>query len=78
MARKSKWIDIESPSEPAQSVARRAISGRLQTVWSWLPQAAEAAGDDIENVHQLRVSTRRATAALQLFEPLLPRKLSRW
>ena len=48
------------------------------TVWDWLPQAAEGAADDKENIHQMRVATRRAMAALHLFETFLPRKRSRW
>lgn len=78
MARKSKWIEVESPDVPATDVARSALEARLKTVWDWLPLAAESSGDEIENVHQLRVSTRRATAALRLFESWLPRKRSRW
>jgi CHAD domain-containing protein len=78
MSRKSKWIDVESVEEPAQAVARRAIRARLKTVWDWLPQAAERSTEDVEYVHQLRVSTRRAKAALQLFETLLSPKRSRW
>src|SRR5262249_5047583 len=64
--------------EPASAVARRAIGGRLKTVWDWLPQAADSASDDPEFVHQLRVSTRRAMAAMRLFEAMLPPKRCRW
>jgi CHAD domain-containing protein len=78
MARKSKWIDVESADEPAEAIAKRAIRARIKTVWSWAPLAAEQQPDDVEYVHQLRVSTRRAKAALQLFEAMLPRKRSRW
>ncbi|HEY2882402.1 MAG TPA: CHAD domain-containing protein [Pirellulales bacterium] len=78
MARRSKWIEIESPDEPAVDVAKRALRARLEAVWRYLPDAAVTANDNVENVHQLRVSTRRATAALQLFEAMLPRKRSRW
>jgi CHAD domain-containing protein len=78
MTRKSKWIDVESVDEPASAVARRAIGGRLKNVWDWLPQAAEQASDDHEFVHQLRVSTRRAMAALHMFDAMLPPKRSKW
>lgn len=78
MARKSKWIEVEAPDVPATDVARRALEARLKTVWEWLPLAAESTADEIENVHQLRVSTRRATAALHLFESWLPKKRARW
>ena len=73
MARKSKWIESDSLHEPASAVAQRAIRARLETVWQWLPMAAEGPVEDVENLHQLRVSTRRAAAALELFEPMLPR-----
>jgi CHAD domain-containing protein len=78
MSRKSKWIEVESPNEQAPAVARRAIRGRLATVWDWLPLAADEAHCEVEQVHQLRVSTRRATAALHLFEALLPSRRRRW
>jgi len=78
MTRKSKWIEVESLDEPATNVARRALEVRLQTVWNWMPLAAAGSAGEIENVHQLRVATRRATAALHLFEAWLPPKRSRW
>ncbi len=37
-------------------------------------RAANKADQDIESVHQLRVSARRATAALQIYDQLLPGK----
>ena len=40
--------------------------------------AAESDQSEVEPVHQLRVSTRRATAVLQLFEAMLPRNRRRW
>ena len=36
------------------------------------------ADSDIENVHRLRVSTRRAVAAIKLYRDWLPRKELRW
>ena len=77
MSRKSKWIEANSLDEPASKVARRAFRARLRTVWDWLPQAADESETDAEYVHQLRVSTRRATAALRLFESQLPGKRGR-
>jgi CHAD domain-containing protein len=40
--------------------------------------AALAAHEDIEHVHQLRVATRRAAAALRTFRPLLPDRRRCW
>jgi CHAD domain-containing protein len=44
----------------------------------WLPRAAHLADRDIEHVHRLRVSTRRAVAALKLYREWLPAKHHRW
>ncbi len=81
MSRKSKWIEVDSPEEPAWAVARRAVRARLETVWGWFPDAAEADAENeasVESVHQLRVSTRRASAALRLFAAMLPEKRRKW
>jgi CHAD domain-containing protein len=43
---------------------------RLKAVEQMLPLAAGHAEEDVEYVHQLRVATRRADAALRLFRPL--------
>jgi len=55
----------------------KVLAARLQAVHEHLQPAAERAHEDIEHVHQLRVATRRATAALQVFEDLLPDKTLR-
>src|SRR5215475_11300778 len=78
MSRKSKWIEAESLDESATTFAQRALDARLKTVYSWLEQAADDTETPVESVHQLRVSTRRATAVLQLFEDWLPRRRARW
>jgi len=74
LARKSKWLPEVDPGQPLSEVARLAIDLRLRTVCDYVPLAAEHAEDDIEYIHQLRVSTRRAVAALTLFKDLLPKK----
>jgi len=78
MIRKSKWIEIQSPDEPLGAVARRALEGRLDLIWHYLPLAAAAPEEDVEHVHQCRVATRRAMAALTIFEPLLPQRRAGW
>ncbi len=78
MAKQSKWTEIFSPDEPAADVARRTLEARLKLVWRYLPDAAEKAEKDCEFVHQLRVSTRRAMAAVDIFDALLPRRRGRW
>lgn len=72
MSRKRKWIAVDSPHEPATRVARRALKSRLRAVWDYLPRAAKNFEDDDEFVHQLRVSSRRAVAAVEMFEAFLP------
>ena len=77
MVRKGKWIADASPDEPFQDVARRALDARLDLVGHYLPRAADAA-DETENVHQLRVATRRAMAAMQIFDALLAPRRAGW
>jgi CHAD domain-containing protein len=47
----------------------------LRMVAEYLPRAVQEADRDPENVHQLRVATRRADAALRIFAPCLPGKV---
>jgi CHAD domain-containing protein len=78
MAPSGKWIDGIGPDSTIEEAARRSLEARLATVNQWLPLAAYLAEHDVEHVHQLRVSTRRATAALRLYRDWLPWKPSRW
>lgn len=76
--RKFKWIPDTTPDQPVCQVAVQAISGRIQVVQHYLPLAALHNEADVENVHQLRVATRRAMAALDVFVETVPRKRTRW
>lgn len=59
--------------EMAVSVAARKILSQLfREVQRHLDAAAHAADQDIENVHRLRISTRRSVAALDVFREFLP------
>jgi CHAD domain-containing protein len=78
MGRKRKWIAVDSPHEPVTRVARRALKNRLLAVSDYLPSAAERPEKDPEFVHQLRVSSRRAMAAIEMFETLLPARRGEW
>jgi CHAD domain-containing protein len=78
MSRKRKWIAVDSPHEPATRVARRALENRLLAVWDYLPSAAKRSDEDAEYVHQLRVSSRRAMAAVELFDSFLPHRRGEW
>jgi CHAD domain-containing protein len=78
MARFRKWISRVSADDRLVDVALRSLKGRLAAVQHYLPLAAEHAAEDVEHVHQLRVWSRRAEAALKLYWDLLPRQLARW
>lgn len=78
-ARKSsKWIAGAFAEAPVTAVARRALQLRLAAVVETLPPAVKHADEDIEHVHQLRVATRRAAAALETFGDLLPKRRAKW
>ena len=70
----AKWVEGLPPGTPAADAARVVLAARFEVVRQYLPLAAEKADDDPEYVHQLRVGTRRAGAALRAFAPCLPRK----
>jgi CHAD domain-containing protein len=78
MAPLSKWIDGLSADGSVRDAARVSLEARLATVAYWLPLAARPADEDVERVHQLRVSTRRAIAALKLYHDWLPKGKRRW
>jgi CHAD domain-containing protein len=68
----SKWVPGISADDPAGEVATAILDARLKAVGYWLPLAAERSDEDIEHVHQLRIATRRAVAALRMFADLVP------
>ncbi len=72
-----KWIRGLTAEMPSREAARRVLEARLQVVLAYLPKAVEQSHRDTEHVHQLRVGTRRADAALRIFRPCLPRRLYR-
>ncbi len=72
-----RWIlDVPSRST-VREVADRTIRLRIAAVTHFLPLAAAHADEDIEYVHQLRVATRRAVAAIRLYQSWLPAKRRR-
>jgi CHAD domain-containing protein len=72
-----KWIEHLSAKTPLADAARKVLLARLQVVGKYLPKAVEEADEDQEYVHQLRVGTRRADAALRIFALCLPDKIYR-
>jgi CHAD domain-containing protein len=77
MGRNTKWVEGQ-PDESVELVARRALAARLGRLWHFLEQAVEHEGQQIEDVHQLRVFTRRSAAAMRIFEAWLPKRRGRW
>lgn len=69
-----KWIKGLTPDLSVAEAARLALAERFAVVLRYVPLAVEKPFEDVEYVHQLRVGTRRATAALRVFAPCLPRK----
>jgi CHAD domain-containing protein len=67
-----KWIEDLKADTPLADAARHVLTVRLEVVRDHLPKALHEADKDPEHVHQLRVGTRRAGAALQIFESCLP------
>jgi len=76
MGSNSKWVE-GSPDDPVRHVARRVLSGRLARMWHFLERAVRSPRSETENVHQLRVFSRRAAAAMDIFEAWLPPKRGR-
>ncbi|MBV8316325.1 MAG: CHAD domain-containing protein [Planctomycetaceae bacterium] len=74
---KGKWIDDLAAETPLQQAARHVLALRLEVVHTELVRTRDAPDEDPEYVHQLRVATRRATAALDIFADCLPNKVYR-
>lgn len=69
-----KWIEGLTPDTPAADAAGAVLRVRLAAVRDRLPAAILGPERDAEHVHQVRVATRRAGAALGIFRPLLSKK----
>jgi CHAD domain-containing protein len=66
-----KWIEGLGPGTAPVEAARRVLEVRLRVVQEQLPHAMREPARDPEHVHQLRVATRRADAALRIFRDCL-------
>ena len=69
-----KAIEGLSPELPAKEAARWTLHVRLRAVERLLREATSGGEMDDKVVHRLRVSTRRAAAALRAYEAWTPRK----
>jgi CHAD domain-containing protein len=72
-----KWLEGLCATTDTADAARRVLAVRLGVVRDYLPLAVHESEKDPENVHQLRVGTRRARAALDIFNGCLPSKVYR-
>jgi len=72
-----KWVKGLAPDAPAGKAARIVVGERLRRPAALLAAAATTGDKDPEQVHQLRVATRRAQAAIDAFRPLLDPKAAR-
>jgi CHAD domain-containing protein len=77
MAKYSKWIQA-APGDPLDQVAVRSLRSRLDPLEHYVPLAASGSDENIEYVHQMRVWSRRAAAALRLYKELLPKRRRKW
>ena len=62
-------------STPVADAARRVIALRLESVRDCLGRALRESENRRQNIHALRVATRRATAAVDIFRECLPRRI---
>jgi CHAD domain-containing protein len=69
-----KWIDLDPARDTVRDAAVRALESRLLAVVACLAAVSGPGLKRAESVHRLRVWSRRATAALDLYETLLPGK----
>ena len=67
----SKWVEGISSHQSVSKVASRVLGTRLKAICHWLPLAAEKSDEDVEHVHQLRISVRRAVEAARVFSGLI-------
>jgi CHAD domain-containing protein len=73
-----KWVAGIRPDDGPVDAAGLTLRHRLEAVQHFLPLAAYEADQDVEYVHQLRVWSRRAAAALNLYLEFLPRRRATW
>src|SRR5438105_1865201 len=69
-----KWIDGLTAAMPVTEAARLVFDVRLEPIRRSLGRVEKHPQENPEDVHQLRVGTRRAVAALKIFEDWLPGK----
>jgi CHAD domain-containing protein len=72
-----KWIENLPPTTPCLDAARHALTVRLEAIRTHLEETQTQIDRDPEAVHHLRVATRRARAALDIFDDFLPKIIAK-
>lgn len=71
----SKRISDLNEMTPVEDAARRVLALRLEAVRDRIADALSEGDDRRQHVHALRVASRRAAAAVEVFEHCLPKKV---
>jgi len=71
----SKRITDLSEMTPVEDAARRVLALRLEAVRDRIADALSCGDERRQHVHALRVASRRAAAAVEVFEHCLPKKV---
>lgn len=77
-ANRDKWVHEIRAIDSVAIAARLTLHSRLSSVGELLGLAACHGDQTTEHVHQLRVSTRRSLAALQIYKCVLPNSEAKW
>jgi hypothetical protein len=73
-----KWLEPKLARMTAEEAADAILGRRIDAVWRGLGLLCVDRSREAEHVHQLRVATRRAVVALEIFRPLLAGKHHAW
>lgn len=73
----AKWFPELTRATPLRVAARTVLEARAVGVEHYLKQVKHGPGGDPEDIHQLRVATRRLAAALSIFKSCLDRRAHR-
>ena len=71
----SKRLSDLNEMTPVEDAARRVLALRLEAVRDRIADAMSHGEDRRQHVHALRVASRRAAAAVEVFEHCLPKKV---
>jgi CHAD domain-containing protein len=69
-----KWITEVTPETASIDAARRVLGLRLAALRDAMGDVLQGRDADCEEVHQLRVAARRASSAVDVFQPCLAKK----